>query len=226
MLPTLSPSSPNFRAIIPLPLRLLIRVFPQRTQHQHILFLHNVFMAFTMALQQVGPLIWPVKKHDIHELPAEVRERELSTVVERLAVLIRVAELEGRWWFCSLSSRQLALTSFCFYYPAARLYTDEIAPIRRDDAAHNRKAPESLETLLEADMVQHLIDMRISNHPAVAPVWMRAVMAGRAQNEAEAAKAGAEEELEQEQEMEGDDVNKAKASSLVSRASKAGGKPT
>ncbi|KAL7417377.1 hypothetical protein BDY24DRAFT_411364 [Mrakia frigida] len=144
----------------PFPIRLLTRLFPQRTQYQLIQLLHNLYVAAAMFLNQLGPLLFPQKRKEVR---GEEKEKELEQMVERLGVMVRVAEME-----------------------AAKIYTSELQPVL---SIPSTSSPTPLQ-LLEAEMEQILIDSRIRSHPAVAPVWAKAVAYGRAKEAAGSGVAG------------------------------------
>lgn len=71
-------------------------------------------------------------------------------------------------------------------FTAAKIYTSELQPIL---SIPSTSSPTPLQ-LLEAEMEQVLIDSRIRSHPAVAPVWAKAVAYGRAKEAAGSGVAG------------------------------------
>lgn len=47
-----------------------------------------------MFLNQLGPLLFPQKRKEVR---GEEKEKELEQMVERLGVMVRVAEMEGEF---------------------------------------------------------------------------------------------------------------------------------
>jgi len=152
-----------------------------------------------MFLNQLGPLLWPEKRKEVR---GEQKEQVLEQLVERLGVMVRVAEMEGESHRTFPETKrkrderetkrvELELTFPLSFLPsslapsltAAKIYTSELQPILSIPATSSSPTPIEL---LEKEMEQVLIDARIRSHPAVAPVWAKAVAYGREKDAAAA----------------------------------------
>lgn len=94
-----TPGSQTTASVCPpaLPIRLLSTVFPGLTQHGLVLLLRNLATTTTMFLNQLGPLVLvSVADGDEDEAARERRAREEALLVQRLGLLVKTAELEGR----------------------------------------------------------------------------------------------------------------------------------
>lgn len=86
---SLSPTFPFSRSTY-MTHTILHDLFPQRITHQHILFLHQLFLFLSIALSRVVPVLLSA----ISPIPQQISPQEQRQVAERLAGLSMIADRE------------------------------------------------------------------------------------------------------------------------------------
>ncbi len=79
-------------------------LFPNRITYQHVLFLHQLFLFFSVALSRVAPLF----------SPPDDDPRTEKAILEKTQILASMADREGKPPFLQLSSHFVLLTSISF----------------------------------------------------------------------------------------------------------------
>ncbi|CED84560.1 Molecular chaperone (DnaJ superfamily) [Phaffia rhodozyma] len=141
----------------PFPNRVLTKLFPSRTQHQHVLFLHELYLALNMCINQLGPLLFPSPVTESRSGGSVEEENSVGKWMDRVESLVGVAEDE-----------------------ASRIYHAELFPVlSTPDETGSVSVDGKLRRLLDREMEDVLVESRIRSHPAVAPAWAEAVRQGR-----------------------------------------------
>ncbi|BGP21644.1 chaperone DnaJ [Rhodotorula toruloides] len=161
-------------------------VFPHRLPYQHIALLRQLFISTSMAMSQVGPLLFPDTATPFDGSSFDSSETEqyaraiadavsIKPLIERLMRLTAQAELEAS----ALQSLEL------------RPLMDSIKPDPDAAGIEERKV---IRTLLD-EMIKAWEDSQLKSDPRMARVWDEA-LDGRASEEAKATikKEGAENE--------------------------------
>ncbi|KAG9028555.1 hypothetical protein FRB95_006336 [Tulasnella sp. JGI-2019a] len=147
--------------VLPLPLHLLRSVFPHWATFQHVSFLHQLYVALSIAIARVGPVVWPDSGNagamDVKE------EMAWKGVVQKLVQLTANADNE-----------------------VGRILQTELTSIQGVERPEPRPAggvgpfpDEETVRMLESEMELLGIDAQVLNNPTLRAMWLEAIVRRR-----------------------------------------------
>ncbi|KAH7101339.1 hypothetical protein BKA62DRAFT_703471 [Auriculariales sp. MPI-PUGE-AT-0066] len=162
---------------------LLTSLFPNRIPHQHVLYLHQLFLSVSIAISRIVPALHPIPV-DGQKLRADI----LVPMAQRLSELARGVQAESSRMMVS-ELRVLHVAS------GAVARNDDFTPKRLSSTVLGR---------LRAGLEELIVDRSLRSHPPVRTAWEAAVVKARTEELDEADEIDAGEEMEREAEPEAD----------------------
>jgi len=156
---------------------LLSTFFPNRIPHQHVLYLHQLFLSVSIAISRIVPALYPLPP-DSSKLRADV----MGPMAARLSELAHGVQNE--------SSRMMV--------SELRVLHVASGTVGRDEEFTPHSLNDGILARLRTGLEELIVDRSLRSHPPVRTVWDAAVKRAKTQENDDADEVDAQEELERD----------------------------